>query len=148
MPVDGGPVDPPTDATPTKGKPPLLAIAAVVIVLLGVVGYLAFSGNDDQEPVSSEAAVTTTSTADTTTTSAADTTTTTDTIDGTGAKRYGDNPQLDALYDDCADGDFAACDQLYAESDFGSEYRDFADTCGELNEPAGYCAELYAEGGG
>ena len=69
------------------------------------------------------------------------------TIDGSGAGSYGDNAQLDKLYDQCGAGDYAACDTLYMESDFGSEYERYGDTCGDRNEPSGYCESLYAEGG-
>lgn len=59
------------------------------------------------------------------------------------AQSYGDDPQLDRLYDACRGGDFGACDELYLSSPFGSEYERFADTCGGRNEPQGYCEELY-----
>ncbi|MFP4511906.1 MAG: DUF2510 domain-containing protein [Acidimicrobiales bacterium] len=43
---------------------------------------------------------------------------------------YGDNPELDALWDACEDGDGDACDELYFTSEVGSEYEEFGDTCG------------------
>jgi hypothetical protein len=43
---------------------------------------------------------------------------------------YGDDAYLDDLWDECAAGDGAACDSLYYQSPFGSEYEDFGDTCG------------------
>jgi hypothetical protein len=56
---------------------------------------------------------------------------------------YGDNPVLDALYDQCADGTLAACDALYAQSALGSEYERFGETCGDrysLADAPIYCA--------
>lgn len=50
---------------------------------------------------------------------------------------YGDDPALDALWDACEGGDNAACDDLYMESPFGSEYEDFGDTCGGRGRPEG-----------
>jgi len=47
---------------------------------------------------------------------------------------YGDDPRLDALYDSCADGDMAACDQLYWESPIFSEYETFGNLCGGRSE--------------
>jgi hypothetical protein len=47
---------------------------------------------------------------------------------------YGDDPELDALWDDCAAGDYAACDTLWIESPFGSDYESFAETCGTISE--------------
>lgn len=38
---------------------------------------------------------------------------------------YGDNPTLDALWDECEAGDRTACRDLYMHSEFGSEYEAF-----------------------
>ena len=43
---------------------------------------------------------------------------------------YGDDPYLDSLYDQCADGDNQACDDLFLESPGGSEYEAFGSNCG------------------
>ena len=45
---------------------------------------------------------------------------------GSGASSYGDDPELDALWDACEAGDDVACDDLYWESPLGSEYESFA----------------------
>ena len=47
---------------------------------------------------------------------------------------YGSDPTLDALWDDCAEGDGAACDYLYFRSPIGSDYESFGDTCGRRFE--------------
>lgn len=76
---------------------------------------------------------------------------TTDTTDGSsddGDGTYGSDPVLDALYDDCAGGDYAACDELYDKSPLGSDYEAFADSCGERNDPQGYCVDVYGDGDG
>ena len=49
---------------------------------------------------------------------------------------YGDNSELDELWDKCEDGDMAACDDLYWGSTFGSEYEEFAATCGDRDPQA------------
>ena len=68
--------------------------------------------------------------------------------DGSGEEgSYGSDPELDALYDDCEDGDYAACDELFNDSPSDSEYEDFGDTCGGRNEPAGFCVDIYEDGG-
>ena len=43
---------------------------------------------------------------------------------------YGYNAYLDNLYDQCADGNDQACNDLYFQSFGGSEYEEFALTCG------------------
>ena len=46
-----------------------------------------------------------------------------------GPQAYGDDAELDVLYA-CADGDGQACDDLYYQSPFGSDYEEFGNTCG------------------
>jgi hypothetical protein len=64
----------------------------------------------------------------------------TTTDDGTAVQAYGDDAELDALYDQCGSGDMLACDVLYKSSDVGSEYESFADTCGGTTEGSSWCA--------
>jgi hypothetical protein len=47
-----------------------------------------------------------------------------------GPQGYGDDAELDALYDACADGDGQACDDLFFQSPLGSDYEEFGNTCG------------------
>ena len=44
---------------------------------------------------------------------------------------FGDNPALDELWDECGRGIYTSCDDLYFQSDLGSEYEFFAATCGQ-----------------
>ncbi|PYF99060.1 hypothetical protein SAMN05216184_10982 [Georgenia satyanarayanai] len=47
-----------------------------------------------------------------------------------GGRAYGEDADLDRLWDSCAEGDAQACDDLYLESPVGSEYEEYGDTCG------------------
>ena len=47
-----------------------------------------------------------------------------------GAATYGDDPYLDGLWDSCEAGDMGACDELFLDSPYGSEYEEFGDNCG------------------
>ena len=47
-----------------------------------------------------------------------------------GPCTYGDDAELDALWDDCDAGDGEACDELFFGSPIGSEYEEFGNTCG------------------
>ncbi|MGO1622547.1 MAG: hypothetical protein ACTHXS_07230, partial [Flaviflexus sp.] len=62
-------------------------------------------------------------------------------------RAYGDDPELDALWDACADGDLAACDELYENAVDDSAYRVFGNTCGETSaaQSGGCEEELYAD---
>jgi len=52
----------------------------------------------------------------------------------------GDDPRLDALWNDCAGGDMAACDTLYREAPSGSVYEQFGDTCGGSTAGGVWCS--------
>ena len=47
---------------------------------------------------------------------------------------YGDNAELDELWDACNGENFAACNALYDQSPFDSEYEQFGGTCGYRTE--------------
>ncbi|MBX9246071.1 hypothetical protein ICW40_14810 [Actinotalea ferrariae] len=61
---------------------------------------------------------------------------------------YGSDPELDALYDACADEDWQACDDLYMESPRGSEYEAFGDSCGGRTDGGTYCTTEFGTDGG
>lgn len=63
----------------------------------------------------------------------------TDLGSSTGAQTYGDDPELDALWDACQGGSGTACDDLYWASDLGTEYESFGSTCGNRVEYAISC---------
>ena len=44
---------------------------------------------------------------------------------------HGDDPELDRMWDACADGDGRACDRLYYDSGFDTRYEQFGNTCGD-----------------
>ncbi|RMI08817.1 DUF4190 domain-containing protein [Cellulomonas triticagri] len=54
---------------------------------------------------------------------------------------YGDNAELDALWDACAAGDATACDTLYESAPVDSEYEEFGATCGGTTDGSAYCAD-------
>src|SRR5665647_3064237 len=54
---------------------------------------------------------------------------------------YGDNDTLDALWNACEGGDWAACDQLYWDSPGGSAYESFGDTCGNRTDGSLLCVD-------
>jgi hypothetical protein len=60
------------------------------------------------------------------------------------ADSYGDDPRLDSLWDACEAGDGQACDDLYLESPFGSEYEEFGDTCGGRTAGGPRCSATIA----
>lgn len=58
----------------------------------------------------------------------------------------GDDAELDALAQDCFDGDFAACDRLFFDSPADSPYEAYGDSCGGRNEPGRLCVDIYGQG--
>jgi hypothetical protein len=50
---------------------------------------------------------------------------------------------LEALRQGCADADYAMCDILYLASPVGSVLEAYGDSCGNRNEPAGWCVDIY-----
>ncbi len=46
------------------------------------------------------------------------------------AANFGDDPEMDALWTSCEEGDMEACDDLYYSTSLGSEYEEFGGTCG------------------
>ena len=61
-----------------------------------------------------------------------------------GPLAYGDDVELDALWDECEAGDGTACDQLWELAPVGSEYERFGVTCGE-RENVLNCTDLNLE---
>ncbi len=56
---------------------------------------------------------------------------------------FGTDASLDNLAQACENGDWDACDDLFLESDFGSGYEEYGDTCGGRNAPQGWCRDVY-----
>lgn len=50
---------------------------------------------------------------------------------------------LDGLRLGCAGGDYGMCDVLYLAAPLGSDLEAYGDSCGERNEPAGWCVDIY-----
>jgi hypothetical protein len=61
---------------------------------------------------------------------------------GTAPVRIGDDPALDQLQWACAAGSGTACDELFDQAPLGSEYEDFALTCGGRTSELS-CAQRY-----
>jgi hypothetical protein len=55
---------------------------------------------------------------------------------------YGSDPELDILWDACAEGSLESCDDLYFSSEQGSEYERFGASCGDRAEASGSCAVI------
>ena len=134
-----------------------IVITAVSFVTTGIVIATLLTGANSSDYATTEATTTvasspkpiyTTTVAPATTAAPRQTTTTTRRVSTTtiqqvsaaSAQRYGQNRYLDSLYDDCANGDMSACDDLYWDSALGSDYESFGRTCGGTgSQSAGSC---------
>lgn len=98
---------------------PVLVISVVAVVLLGGSGAaLWWLSSDSGSPESSSSEARTDS--------------------GT----YGSDPELDRLWDECVEGSFQSCDDLYLTAATGSDYEQFGATCGNRGDGYGSCAIL------
>ena len=59
-----------------------------------------------------------------------------------GPYTYGDDADLDAMWDACEAGSGAGCDDLFFQSPFGSEYEAYGNTCGNRMELQFICSQL------
>jgi S1-C subfamily serine protease len=66
-------------------------------------------------------------------------------VDPKLAETYGDNEQLDELWELCEQGDAIACDWLAQEAKPQSDYYVFGTTCGNRGPRQGYCYGRYGE---
>lgn len=138
---------------PNKGKGPLIAwiVLGVILIAAVVVGILFATGviggdSSDEKTTGAESSESTETGPETTEPQTTDPETTEpggDETTSSGSNRgsYGSDPELDALYDACGGGDMAACDELYYSSGYGTEYEEFANTCGgtETDNAYGTC---------
>lgn len=134
-PVPGG-VPGYAGAAPEKSNKTLwivLAIIGVLIIAGGLITYFLIKANDDKDDVADDIV---------------------DIFDDPTPEptagdpmRFGDDPELDALYLACEGGDWVACDDLYDSSPIDSEYFAFGDTCGGAwtSGTTLYCVEAMAE---
>lgn len=59
-----------------------------------------------------------------------------------GPQERGDDPRLDAIWDDCDAGDMRACDLLFFHAPTGSAYEEQAETCGGTDpDVSTFCSE-------
>ncbi len=67
-----------------------------------------------------------------------------DEIPFVGPQTYGDDPELDRLWEGCEAGDGPMCDELFETAPVDSDYESFGVTCGN-REGVLNCAELWVE---
>ena len=62
-----------------------------------------------------------------------------------GAVSYGDDAHLDRLWDACAAGDAASCDELYTSAPPGSDYAAYGMTCGGRTDGSAECVVVFGQ---
>lgn len=136
---------------PEQGKGKLVAwiVLGVVVLIAAVVGILfatgVIGGGDDEADGEETTSQTVTEPDPDPSTDETEPSTTdpendpSTTPQGGGTEgTYGSDPELDALYDQCAAGDMAACDDLYLSSGFNTEYEEFGLSCGGTSSSPAY----------
>jgi hypothetical protein len=122
---------------------------AALVVALGLL--VAGCGDDDVDPFAGQSAssVTTAPDEETSTTSLTVPPTTVapeDVPQPAPPGDLGDDPQLDRLARECAEGRFPSCDTLFFTSPPDSDYEAYGDSCGGRNEPGDLCTTIYGRG--
>ncbi|WP_182353103.1 hypothetical protein [Flaviflexus huanghaiensis] len=122
---------------PPKKKGPLIAwiVLAVLLLVAIVVGILFATGvlgGDDEPTPGAEETLVLEPTEDATEEATEEATTREPTVQEPSS--YGDDAELDALWDACEEGDMEACDELWYSSGFDTEYEEFGATCGGTQE--------------
>jgi hypothetical protein len=121
----------------------------VLFVILAAIGALvALSGGDDDN--SSDEARTRTTTSSERQAEQARNEDNPDDINVPDADEPGDlgnDERFDRLADECFDGDPSSCDDLFRESDLGSDYERYGSTCGGRTDQgqSGGCTALYPD---
>lgn len=110
-----------------RGRDPRKRRSTVLIVVLSLVGILFFGGTGTALWWLFSG-------------SSSDKASSSDTVIPRGD--YGSDAEFDKLWDECAEGAFESCDDLYLESEAGSEYERFGATCGNRAEAPGSCSLL------
>jgi hypothetical protein len=66
------------------------------------------------------------------------------TLEATG---LGDDPRMDQLAQACHDGDMAACDDLFVQSELYSGYETYGDTCGGRRSAGewSFCTDVFSD---
>lgn len=127
---------------PQKGKGPLIAwivlgvllLAAIIVGILFGTGVLGGEDEPETTPTTRETLTISPTDDPTTPTPGPTVSPTTPTPPSGDPQSYGDDPELDALWDSCEAGNMADCDDLYFSSSIGTDYEEFGNTCGNTTE--------------
>ena len=134
----------------------LIIAAVVILAAIGVALFLVFN-RDDPRPAAGSATdgATTSTTPSTDGTSSPPSSSSAPSGDGASGvppageppEGLGGDPVLDQYAQSCYDGDMAACDLLYDESEVGSDYETYGGTCGgrqpASNSDVVYCTDVF-----
>lgn len=148
----GGPTKP-----PGNNQPLIIVIVVLVVAALAGVAFLLTSGGDDDDDTASSTTLGTgdegTDPGETTlpSISVPDVTVTVPDIgsDEAGPPEPppgGGDATLTGLADDCYNGDMQACDDLFLQTEAGSELEDYGDTCGKRFDVShGFCTTAISD---
>jgi hypothetical protein len=117
----------------------LLVIAAIAAVLL--------AGGDDDDGDETSSRTTTESEQQAEEAQNEDSPDDIEVPDGEEPGDLGNDERFDRLADECFEGDPSSCDDLFRESDLGSEYEEYGNTCGGRTDEGqnGGCTAIYPD---
>ena len=138
-------------ATGPRKKSPLPWIIGGVVLLLVLAGLaavlLAGGGDDDGDDDDAATRTTTESEQRAEEAQSEDSPDDIDVPEGEEPGDLGNDERFDRLADECFEGDPSSCDDLFRESDLGSEYEQYGSECGgrEDEGQSGGCTALYPD---
>jgi hypothetical protein len=117
----------------------------VLLLVAGVAALLLAGGGDDDDSASTRTATSTKRQAD-----EARNEDSPDDVEVPDAEEPGDlgnDERFDRLADECFEGDPSSCDDLFRESDLGSDYEEYGSTCGGRTNDgqSGRCITIYPD---
>jgi hypothetical protein len=134
---------------PKKRSPLPFIIGGVVLLLvvLGIAAVLLAGGDDDDGGEEARSRTTTSSERQAEEAQNEDSPDDIEVPEGEEPGDLGDDERFDRLADECFEGDPSSCDDLFRESDLGSDYEEYGSTCGERTEEgqSGECTALYPD---
>ena len=145
----GGEGAPPPPAPKRRSRLPFIigGVVVLLLVLAGIAAVLLAGGDDDGGDEGARSRTLTSSERQAEEARNEDDPADIEVPDAEEPGDLGNDARFDRLADECFEGDPSSCDDLFRESDIGSDYEKYGSTCGKRTDEGqtGGCAALYPD---